>query len=399
MKAPRMPHKFHLQPGYLIWLLVLAFCLSALLLPGLPAQAQPAPTTSSLFLPIVYKEYEASCPSPEIFLDVVPPVGSYENLRGHVACVKPADYRVAVYIKVSGWWSKPYFDSPLTPIQSDGAWVTDITTGGSDQLATDIAAFLVPQGYSPPQMSGGAVLPDELYTNAQAYTSADRGAQRTLTFSGYTWNVKHTPILAGPGPNYFSDDQADVWVDENGYLHLTISYRDGIWYSTEVVCTDVLQYGAYTLSTGSRVDLLDKNAVLGFFTWDDAAPQINYREIDIEFSRWGEDTALNAQYVLQPWDVSGNRQRFALELSGEVSTHRFNWQPGSIQFDSWDGNGSPLQSWTYTHSDSIPPAGAGHVRLNLWLLNGSAPSNNQDLEVVIRSFQGPGAQKDLYSPP
>ena len=178
MKAPRMPHKFHFQPGYLNWLLLLTFCLAAWFFPGLPAQAQLAPSTLSLYLPIVYKDYEASCPSPGIFLDVVPPIGSYENLRGHVACVKPADYRVAVYIKVSGWWTKPYFDSPLTPIQSDGAWVTDITTGGSDQLATDIAAFLVPKGYSPPQMSGGAVLPDELYANAHAYTSAARGAQR-----------------------------------------------------------------------------------------------------------------------------------------------------------------------------------------------------------------------------
>jgi len=38
----------------------------------------------------------------------VPPYGSFEDLSGKVTGVKPADYRVAVYIYVEGWWNKPY---------------------------------------------------------------------------------------------------------------------------------------------------------------------------------------------------------------------------------------------------------------------------------------------------
>ena len=349
------------------------------------AQIDPLVSTYNLYLPIVFNRFE--CNSPTIAFDYVPPYGSDDNLRGHVTCVTPTDYKVAVYIKVSGWWTKPYYASPLTPIESDGSWITDITTGGSDPLATEIAAFLVPNGYTPPQMSGGATLPEELYTQSVAYTSVTRRAVRTITFSGYTWNVKYTPILAGPGPNYFSDDPADVWVDGNGYLHLNIVYRDGIWYSTEVICNEILQYGEYTITLGSRVDLLDKNAVFGFFSWDDKASQYNYREIDVEFSRWGEDTALNAQYVVQPWDVSGNRHRFAMDLSGEDSVHRFDWRPDRIQFDSWDGNSSLLQTWTYTNTTYIPPTGAGNARINFWLFNGQAPSNSQNVEVIIKSFQ------------
>jgi hypothetical protein len=178
-----------------------------------------------------------------------------------------------------------------------------------------------------------------------------------------------------------------VWVDDSGYLHLNIVQRDGKWYSTEVVCQDTLQYGAYTLSLASRVDLLDKNAVLGFFSWDTDAPQYNYREIDIEFSRWGEDAGKNAQYVIQPWDVGGNRYRFDLALSGADSVHRFDWQADRVQFDSWDGNGSPLQSWTYTNTAAIPPAGAGNARINLWLMDGVAPSGGQNIEVVVKSFE------------
>ena len=85
----------------------------------------------------------------------------------------------------------------------------------------------MPQGYTPPQISGGAVLPDELFTNSAAYTFATRRAVRTIGFSGYTWKDKYTLILASPSPNYFSDDQADVRVDEDGSLHLKFTYRDG----------------------------------------------------------------------------------------------------------------------------------------------------------------------------
>jgi hypothetical protein len=339
-------------------------------------------TVYPLYLPLIVK---SSC----IEITFLPPYGSFENLQGRVTCggVTPETHRVAVYIRVfGGWWTKPYFASPLTTIQSDGTWTTDITTGGSDQLATDIAAFVVPVGYTSPAMSGGGTLPQELYTNAVAYTSVTRRATRTIAFAGHTWEVKFTPVLAGPGPNYFSDDPADVWVDGNGYLHLNIVNRGGRWYSTEVICADTLQYGAYTITLGSRVDLLDKNVVLGFFSWDTDAPQYSYREIDIEFSRWGEDTGQNAQYVIQPWDASGNRYRFNMNLTGTDSIHRFDWRADHIQFDSWDGS-SLLQSWTYTNTLYIPPAGAGNARINLWLLNGWAPSDSQNVEVIIKSFQ------------
>jgi hypothetical protein len=236
-------------------------------------------------------------------------------------------------------------------------------------------------------MSGGATLPQELYTNSVAYTSVTRRAARNITFAGRTWTVKFTPILAGPGPNYFSDDPADVWVDANGYLHLSIVNRNGVWYSTEVICADALQYGTYTLTVGNRVDLLDKNVVMGFFSWDTDAPQYNYREIDIEFSRWGEDAAQNAQYVIQPWDVSGNRYRFYMNLVGMDSVHSFDWHADHILFDSREESGALLQSWTCTNTTYIPPAGAGNARINLWLFNGWAPSNSQNVEVVIKSFQ------------
>jgi hypothetical protein len=57
--------------------------------------------------------------------------------------------------------------------------------------------------------------------------------------------------------------------------------------------------------------------------------------------------------VIQPWDASCNLQAFALALSGFESTHRFDWKPESIQFESRDGDGTPLRSWTYVNAANI----------------------------------------------
>ncbi len=343
--------------------------------------------TAFVYLPYVVNNW---CPL-TIEFTYVPPYGSFDNLQGRVGCAIPADYQVAVYIYVSGWWTKPYWAQPLTPIRSDGTWTTDITTGGTDQLATRIAAFLVPNGYNPPLMSGGQTLPTELFDNAVAYVMVDREPVfRTIEFSGYTWKVKASETRAGPGPNYFSDRGEDVWVDESGRLHLRIVYRDSRWYCTEVFTSEPLGYGTYTFTLASRVDQLDRNVVLGLFTWDDTVPEYNYREIDIEFSRWGEETGDNSQYVVQPWDHAGNRHQFNMVLQGDYSTHRFNWGSGSIQFSSYQGHapslGDEIETWLYTGTD-VPPAGAGNARINLWLLNGDPPSDGQGVEVIIEASE------------
>lgn len=120
---------------------------------------------------------EGPCPpeAPPLRFTYVPPIGSYDNLKGQVCDYEPADYRIAVYIKVgSGWWTKPYWDSPLTIIQSDGSWSCDFTTGGNDPQATKIAAYLVPVDYDPPLMSGGSTLPQELEDNSVAKAEVTR---------------------------------------------------------------------------------------------------------------------------------------------------------------------------------------------------------------------------------
>lgn len=103
-----------------------------------------------------------------IELDPVPIIGSTANLSGQVWHVRPVDHKIVVYIYVpgAGWWIKPYFGSPLTYLANNGSWICDITTGGSDASATQIAVYLIPNSYSPPLLGGTATLPAELNTNS-----------------------------------------------------------------------------------------------------------------------------------------------------------------------------------------------------------------------------------------
>ena len=114
--------------------------------------------------------------TPAIQLTYVPPIGSTNFLQGQVWHVATASFYIVVYIHVGqyGWWVKPYANSPLTLINCDGTWTTNIVTGGSDASADEIAAFLIPVTYTPPILEGAALLPASLYSNAVASVTVNR---------------------------------------------------------------------------------------------------------------------------------------------------------------------------------------------------------------------------------
>jgi len=114
---------------------------------------------------------------PAIELTSIPAYGTTANLYGRAWHVIPPDYRVLVYIKVAGgWWNKPTWSQPATTINSNGSWMCDITTGGSDQNATEIAVYLVPASFSAPLVQGSISLPAALDANAVAATQVTRSS-------------------------------------------------------------------------------------------------------------------------------------------------------------------------------------------------------------------------------
>ena len=103
---------------------------------------------------------------PSIQITSVPALGATGYAKGKViGLVYPnyAKYKVAVYINVvGGWWNKPTWSAPLTSIQSLGAWSANIVTGGSDQNARQISAYLLPAGVAAPLLKGESSLPSSL---------------------------------------------------------------------------------------------------------------------------------------------------------------------------------------------------------------------------------------------
>ena len=204
---------------------------------------------------------------------------------------------------------------------------------------------------------------------------------RKLEFSGYTWAVKSSTGLVGPGPNYFSDSADNAWVDGRGRLHLKLTHSNRRWYSAEVINTQSLGFGRYEFELDSTVDRLDPNVVLGLFTYSDD-PAYHHREIDIELSRFGDASdRTNGQDVVQPYQRAGNLRRITLPAVPS-STNSFDWQPNAVTFAS---SSAAPSAWTYAGPD-VPQPGSEQVHMNLWLFRGAPPQNGTTVEVVVKRF-------------
>ena len=227
-----------------------------------------------------------------------------------------------------------------------------------------------------------------------------------INFSGYQWRVKDSGSQRwGPGPNHFSSDTRNVWVDSQGRLHLAITRRDGKWYCGEVISHRSFGFGRYEWRVGeiSPPGGLDANVVLGMFTWSDR-PEYTHREIDVEVARWGQpNLKSNSQYVVQPWQPAGHVQRFTTPTIANV-THSFTWQPDRIDFVSTWGDEaasfprSKCQMWSFPNCprDAVTPTTSAmegvpqpldeNVRMNLWISRKGQPQCKSSVEVVIDRF-------------
>ena len=195
---------------------------------------------------------------------------------------------------------------------------------------------------------------------------------KKIKFSGYNWEVRNYD--GGPGPNKFSDTLA--WVDKKGYLHLKIAKIGGVYNCAEVYLDKPLGYGTYTFEVEKRM-FLDKRAVLGLFTYED-----DENEIDIEFSRWGFCLAPNFQFVVQPTIFGSYKKYYSFS---KISRSSFQWMPHAVSFKSNVWPSKP--EWIFDTFDTYSPQSVGkeRVHLNLWLFQGKAPKQEQ--EVIIKKFK------------
>ncbi len=333
-------------------------------------------------------------------------VSSYGDANGYawgrVSGVPFSDCKVLAYLEVEKvWWTKPSFVAPATKISPDGTWKVDITTGGSDKCASKVWVFLVPKTTDATKYQCAPCCGDITILEAVASAVYDRSpTPRTLSFSNYQWHLRRSSCLEGPGQNYFSDTASRVWIDQAG-LHLTITKgANGRWYSTEVALSESLGYGVYRMVTNSRVDTLNRNVVAGLFTYDHKACDDQRRELDFEFTRWGNVREYtNAQYVVQPCGAcpgcGGNCERFRVDLTNanKYLTHYLTWSPTKAEFKTYRGkfgDAPPSDSylvhrWMYDVPD-MPVPGEEKFMFNLWLNGGNPPSNGKNAKLVISDF-------------
>lgn len=236
-------------------------------------------------------------------------------------------------------------------------------------------------------------------------------------FSGYAWDVKISDnVLLGPGPNYFSGYYEDVFVDEQGYLHMRIAEHGGKWYSSEVISQMAMGYGTYTFVVQGDLENIPENITLGLFTWDNNTffEEAN-SEVDIEFSKWG-DTAFDntLHFSVQPVNFGPyypertyNPDTEPGDLIG-ISTHLFIWTDTLITWNSYRGDSEDpadlVATWSFdldnparvkneNGSSSEPiiipaPGETTNARINFWLLPwvSTIPTDGLEQEVVIRRF-------------
>jgi len=322
---------------------------------------------------------------PSIAFTVIPAAaeGGEDTLSavsGRVTAPRPGD-RVVLYAKSGVWWVQPFTVRPFTDISGDSTWTSNIHQG------LEYAALLVGPDYRPPATieslpaAGGSVL--AVATAPGSGHFASRPA-RTLTFSGYEWEVRQKPSDRG-GANQYSPDNA--WTDQDGFLHLKLARRDDRWLSAEVILTRSLGYGTYAFVVRDTAHL-DPAAALSLVTWDDSGAEQNHRELDVEISQWGDPAIKNAQFVVQPYYVAANVSRFQTP-AGRL-THSFRWEPDLASFKTLTGDGSSPGARVVEQHDftsGIPTPGSETVRINLYYFRYSPLPPQKEVEVVIEKFQ------------
>jgi hypothetical protein len=219
-----------------------------------------------------------------------------------------------------------------------------------------------------------------------------------FSFAGLTWERKSG--CGGPGPNCWAPENVEL--EPSGGLRLRLTRRSGRWYAAEIRTVAPVPFAAYSFYLIGRPDLLDPNVVLGVFLYDDAAGEAGALcpdELDLESSRFGDAGAPNGHFVTYASGACGpaDLDDFDYSLTGTHTTHQIDWTSGAVSFRLMHGHrlGAELPEYLIGErsfvSPLVPEAGGMRLHVNLWAFAGNAPTNQQEVEVVIRDVVSTGA--------
>lgn len=231
-----------------------------------------------------------------------------------------------------------------------------------------------------------------LATSLACVCAANVAQGATLDWKGHTWQ-----LTSGGMAGVCQGDPANVSVDGDGSLHLTIRNSGGQWTAAELFTTDRLGFGTYQWHIDGPIDTYDKNVVLGLFPYGPAAGigDDGTNEIDIEFARWGVANGPNGDFTNYPASGSTVGERsYTFSLDGStLSTSRFVWTTKSITSSLLGGivavgvDDPIIETFAYEPSNPTQniPQQALPLGMNLWCFD-APPSDNQPVEIVVRDF-------------
>jgi uncharacterized protein (TIGR03437 family) len=338
--------------------------------------------------PVATRAARGQTDSPGLVITSIPDYGSTSAtiLRGRVTNIGPdkyGDYKLAVMVAIEGlgYYSKPFCNPLFTAINSDGAWSANIVTGGVDELATTIVAYLMRAGFQTTCVLGGSDLSSfDREAVAKVVINRDNPAVKTVVWGGEVFEIKESPVPVDPGRNLFRAE--NVFLDSRGDLHLRLTKAsDRRWQAGEILSRRILGRGRYVFYVETPADQLPPNATLGLYTFG-LDPTMSHREIDIELGRFGNPNAMNAQFVIQPFTNPNNIRRFNLP-AGQRSVLSFDWQKDRVVFKAMTVAGVTIQEWTYPNA--VLQLADERLRFNLWSVFPS--SDDPDAEAVISKFE------------
>jgi hypothetical protein len=305
-----------------------------------------------------------------------------DTISGRVTGARPGQ-QIVVYARSGPWWVQPWPDKALIPINPDSTWSTPT------HLGFEYAAFLVNPGYQPPatmDVLPAAAGPIILVESTKGTGTPQVAPMVPLTFSGYDWVVRTISSDRGGLNNLYDGDNA--WTDARGALHLRIHKKGDKWSCAEIKLTRSLGYGTYLIVTRDTAHL-EPSAVFSMTTFDDWGGAAHYREMDVEWSKWGDASSKNnTQFAIQPFYVPGNVAPFVAP-SGTLSSS-LRWESGKATFKMVRGSsmraGAPLVA-EHVFTSGIPTAATEVLQLLFYVVASDQSPLQHENEIVIEKFE------------
>lgn len=227
---------------------------------------------------------------------------------------------------------------------------------------------------------------------------------------GYTWDFQNGEPAGGGTLIAF---KRNMVVDPNGYLHVNVRERDGIYSDAEMYTRNLFNFGTFQwVLQGTNYYKMDPPLVLGLFSYGpNAGVGVDgENEIDIEFSNWDGEGVPNqvSDFTVYPSTGNGTDGQIDHEVDFYVptpetntTTARFVWSATSVEWFLMAGTvpvNQPVthvfHHWTYRGTNlvnGVPttdptkwiPQDPCPIDINLWNFDG-LPTHTWD--IVVREF-------------